>query len=66
MDTSTPVLPKGRVGTVAGVSAAVASLFTGVMSAPIPAVPVAFKKRRRDQWFSFILIVGTSVEFILS
>jgi hypothetical protein len=57
IDTFAPVFPKGRRGTVFCVSVAFAIWLTGAMTAPNPAVPVAFKKSLRDNLPSFWVIL---------
>jgi hypothetical protein len=49
MGTSTPVLPKGRVGIVGAAADNLAQLLRGAIIEPTPAAPEIFKKSRRDK-----------------
>jgi hypothetical protein len=64
IDTWTPVLPKGRVGTTpegvvfwADLTAACACLPTGASMAPMPVTPIVFKKALREQLFGLSVMV---------
>jgi hypothetical protein len=60
MGTCAPVLPKGRVGTVACFSEAFNRPVIGAITEPTPATPAAFKNFRRDQLLSFVVIENSS------
>jgi hypothetical protein len=51
METSAPVLPNGRIGTVFGCWSDAVNLFKGVAAVIKPEAPIVFRNVLRDQDF---------------